>query len=1079
MYRITQAALSHRPVTLLIAAALFLGGIFAWGQLKSELLPNIDFPIVTVITPLPGAGASDVAEQVTKPVERAISTAPGLKSVQSTSTAGVSIVVGTFAYGTDIKGTVSTVQGALDKAGLPTGATPQVTTLNINALPVIQLTVSASDGQDPGQIVRDQVAPELASVPGVARVDSVGGQQQRVLVELDPAKLVAANVSVAQIVGVLQANDLTIPSGSIVNDGTSLPVTTSGTFKNVGEISSLIVGFKTPTVAPVASGAPSASPQPSQPIAAVPVPIHLSDLGTVALAPDPSAGISRTDGEPSVTVAVIKATDANTVDVSNGVKAKLDELQASLGPNVKITILYDSATYVEDSISGLQREGGLGAIFAVVVIFLFLLNVRSTLVAAISIPLSVLTALVLMLLGGVSLNIMTLGGLAVAVGRVVDDAIVVLENIFRHHRARGEPIGQAVLDGTREVSSAITSSTLTTVAVFLPIGFVGGLVTQFFLPFSLTVTFALLASLGVALTVVPVLAYYLVPRVKHTPQAEAAAVRDTIVQRAYTPILRTALRFRWVTLALVGALFVGSMALVPLIPTGFLNAGSDKLLQVTVTPPPGATPDRVAARALAAEKIVAQQPGVVHYQTTIAGTGDAFLNATASLFGRGLDSANITTILEPTTDLAVANKEMLAALQPLASDGYTVSVSQTGFGGGARLQIIVSSEDPAALAAATTQVTDAVKAVPDVVNVSNDLAVAREQVQVVVDPSKAIATGSTTAQIAGEIRTILAGQSTIDPVLEETKIPTSVFVQVDPTTISTPEALGRLPVGTAVKVPLSQVATIGQVSAPASITRVDQQPASTVSGDILTQDTGGVSAKVQQNINALGLPSTVSVKLAGITQQQSEGFASLISAMGFSILVVYVVMVLVFGSLLDPFIILFSLPLATIGAFVALLITGRPLGISALIGLLMLIGIVVTNAIVFMDLVEQLRRKGLGIDAALMQAGRTRVRPIIMTALATILALLPLGLGLNEGSIIASELATVVIGGLFTSTLLTLVVIPVVYSLAHGGKRRLERRFEGHSEEDDASAESLPDEIQLEPPAPDFGQAPGATPAGA
>ena len=1066
MYRITQAALAHRPVTLLIAAALFVGGLFAWGQLKSELLPDIDFPIVTVITPLPGASASDVQEQVTKPVERAIATAPRLSTTQSTSTAGVSIVVGTFTYGTDIKETVSTVQSALDRAGLPQAATPQVTTLNINAFPVIQASVSTTDGQDPGQIVRDSVAPALATVPGVARVDVAGGSQQRVLVNLDPAKLGAAGVSVQQVTGVLQANDLTIPSGSIVSDGTSLPVTTSATFKNVDEIRKLVVGYTTPTPAPSAAATP-------------PQPIRLADLGTVALAPDPSAGVARTDGEPSVTISIIKATDANTVDVSHGVTAKIAELQASLGSNVRITVLFDSATFIEESISGLQREGALGAIFAVLVIFLFLLNVRSTLVAAISIPLSVLTALVLMLVGGVSLNIMTLGGLAVAVGRVVDDAIVVLENIFRHHRARGEPIKQAVLDGTREVSSAITSSTLTTVAVFLPIGFVGGLVTQFFLPFSLTVTFALLASLGVALTVVPVLAYYLVPRVKHTPQAEAAAVRDTWLQRIYTPILHSALRFRWVTLAIAALLFVGSMALVPLIPTGFLNAGSDKLLQVSLTPPPGATTERVLARALQAEKIVAGQPNVVHYDTTIAGSGDTFLNATASLLGRGLNSATITVLLEPQTDLAEANKALLADLQPLATDGYTVSVSQVGFGGGSRLQVVVSSEDPAALEAATTQITEAVKTVPDVVNVASDLSVARDQVNVVVDPSAAIATGSTTAQIAGEIRTILAGQSTIDPTLEETKIPTTVFVQVDPRTITSPAALGQLPVGTAVRLPLAQVAAISTVSAPASITRVDQQPAATVSGDILSQDTGGVSAEVQQKIDALNLPSTVSVKLAGITQQQSEGFSGLISAMGFSVLVVYVVMVLVFGSLLDPFIILFSLPLATIGAFVALLVTDRTLGISALIGLLMLIGIVVTNAIVFMDLVEQLRHKGLGIDAALMQAGRTRVRPILMTALATILALLPLGLGLNEGSIIASELATVVIGGLFTSTLLTLVVIPVVYSLAHGGKRRLERRFEGHSEEDDASAESLPDEIQLEPPAPDLGQAPGASPAGA
>ena len=1025
MYRLTELAVRRASVTFLLAAAVFVAGILSWGSLKSELLPDIDFPIVTVITPYSGAGTTDVAEQVTKPVERTLSGVARVTSLRSTSAAGLSIVVADFSYGTDIKAAVADIEASLRSAGLPFGVSPLVTTLNINAFPILSFTVQGSGSTEVGALVRDQVVPELAGIPGVASVDATGGDLERVEVMLDPLKLAASGISVQQVSGVLQANDLTSPSGTIVNGEATLPVTTSHRFRTIDEIRDLIVGFE--QVPPQAESGAQPAPKP----------IAIGDLGTVEFARDPAAGTSRTDGTPSVALSVVKSSDANTVDVTKAVEARMADLKDRL--DLTVVYAFRSADFIEQSIEGLVREGGLGAAFAVFIIFMFLLNVRSTLVAAMSIPLSVMAALLLMLVGGVSLNIMTLGGLAVAVGRVVDDAIVVLENIFRHHRANREPIRQAVIEGTREVAVAITSSTITTVAVFLPIGFVGGLVTQFFLPFSLTVTFALLASLAVALTVVPVLAYFLVPRVKHAPGAGEVGAKDTWVQRIYTPLLRLALRFRGLTLAVAAGLFAVSMALVPLIPTAFLNVGSDKILAVIVAPPAGTTATATLARAIEAEKLIDADPTVITYHTSVAGEGDTgFATVQSSFFGRSASSATILVTLADTVDLDEATRDLLARLAPIDRDGYSVSVGQITSGGG-RLQVVVASDDAAALDAATNAITAAVKGIPDVVNVSNDLAEETPELQLRVDPNKAIALGLTTDQVSRLVRGVLAGQTAIRAVLDGRPGTTPVFVRVDPAAITDPAAILPLLRGTA---------TIETVQAQATITRVDQRPSATVSGDVLAKDTGGTSVAVQKAIDALGLPSSVTVELTGITQQQTEGFSSLLFAMLISIGVVYIVMVVVFGSLLDPFIILFSLPLATIGAFAGLLLTGRAMGISALIGMLMLIGILVTNAIVFVDLVEQLRRKGYSIEHALVHAGRTRVRPILMTALATILALIPLALGLNQGSIIAAELGTVVIGGLFTSTLLTLVVVPVVYSLVHGGRARVARAIGRESHEE-------------------------------
>jgi HAE1 family hydrophobic/amphiphilic exporter-1 len=1046
--RLSQLAVSQRSVTLLLSFALFIAGVSAWGSLKQELLPDIDFPVITIVAPFPGAGATDVSEQVAKPIERSVQSVPRLTSMRSTSANSIALVVAQFEFGTDVKATRAQIEQNIDALGLPDAVDPQISALNINASPVVIASISATneDGLATiAKIANDEIVPQIQSLDGVAAADLTGTLDQQLTITFDPAKLAESGVAPAQILGVLQANNVTVPAGQLQADGTRIPVSTIGSLTSVDQISNLIVGAKQPGVASPAPF-PSAAPAPPA-VPPFPTPIKLSDVATVELASVATTGYARTNGNPSLTLTVTKTSDANTVEVAQAVEDALNKGHDAHPNELNVTIVQDLSNFIVESQDGLLREGGLGALFAIITIFLFLFSVRSTLVAAISIPLSVLSALVLMQVADISLNVMTLGGLAVAVGRVVDDAIVVLENIYRH-RALGEDRLTAVTNGPREVARAITASTLTTILVFLPIGFVGGIVSQLFLPFALTVTFALAASLVCALTVVPVLAYLFIDRVKLNV-GEDGEPKNSLWIRAYTPTIRNALRNRWTrwgVLVTAFLLFVLSGALVGSLPTQFINTGSEKILGVTLAPPAGASSQAVLDEATKAEDILIGQPTVRIVQTSVPGESDTgFGTILSALNGQPANSATMTLRLADDVDLDEQAVVLSEALATVKDDGYDVSVAQTAGFTNNNLSVVVSGPDTATVATATDTVMAAINGRPDLSNLKSDLVKATPEIQVRVDPTRAALVGSSAAQIAQQVRGILS-PTTIGTVTLDSGGTAEMVVRTDSSAITSVDALRQIPVGATTTAPLGQVADVQQVDVQGSITRIDGQPAAQITAEILSKDTGKVSGDVQKQIDALAgngdLPAGVDVTLAGVTQQQNEAFGGLFTSMAVAILLVYVMMVLAFNSLLTPFVILFSLPLATIGAFTALFLTGRPIGVSALIGFLMLIGIVVTNAIVLLDLVERLRSEGVPLRDAIIEGGRTRVRPILMTAFATILALIPLAAGFNQGSIIAAELGTVVIGGLFSSTLLTLIVVPVLYYMIEASKESIRRRLD-------------------------------------
>jgi HAE1 family hydrophobic/amphiphilic exporter-1 len=1058
---LTRLAVRKSAVTLLLVVGIFVFGAYATTQLQQELTPSIDFPVITVLTTYPGAEPQAVADSVSRPVEQAVSGLTGLQSVQSTSTNGLSIVTATFEYGTDMKAAQATISTNLQSISLPQGAsTPNVQRFNFQSFPIIQLSLSTKSdptGSDPSaqlaQIARTQIIPQLKKVDGVFSVDLLGGGSHQLLITLDPAKLAAKKISVQQVVALLQQNSLTIPGGSVDAQGFTVPVVTTHQFQSIKDICSLVVGATAPaagsqqgtggTTTP--PGGTAATPGLCQPETHQPGQVLLEDVATIAQSDSTTDGISRTNGMPSVGITVSKTPDANTVNVSKAINDQLNALKPKLPSGVNIVVLSDQATFITQSINGLVREGLLGAGFAILVIFLFLLNIRSTLVTAISIPVSLLVAFIILYAANISLNILSLGGLAIAIGRVVDDAIVVLENIYRHVQA-GEPVRKAVNTATREVGTAITSSTATTLAVFLPLAFVGGLVGQFFRPFALAVVAALAASLLVALTIIPALAKYFVRRSKraaHAAQAGKPVVEEsTWLQRLYTPVLGWALNHRLITLGLALVLFVGSVATAGFIPTSFLNEGSQKIVVITILPAPGADLQAVSAEAAKVEEVLHQDSRVNRYQTTIGGGGSQ--QALRSTFAGGSsNSASIFAVLQDSADLDATTNDIRARANAIAGN-FLIKV-QEGFGNtSSQFQVTLSGDDPQQVLDASRQVFTVVQNAASIANASSDASAVAPTVFINVDPTKAALYGLTTAQVGQQVRADLAGQAVVQITTSDFNNgqPADVVVQMDLSGLSNQQGVENLPIfysaaGRTSVVPLGQLATIAFKQSQVKVSRVGGQPAVTITADITSQSTGQVSNDLQQKINDLHLPAGITISYGGITEQITTGFNGLLLALVAAVILVYVLMVLTFGSLLDPFILLFALPLAAIGAFPALLITHRTLSISAMIGLLMLVGIVVTNAIVLLDMVKQREKQGMATREALLEGGRIRVRPILMTALATILATLPLALGENDGSFIASELGTVVIGGLLSSTLLTLVVIPVLYSLASGMKRRL------------------------------------------
>ena len=1043
---LARLSLRNRSLIAFATIAIVLIGAFVIPTLKQELFPSLDFPAISVVTVVAGASPTIVEHDVTNPLEQSIQGIAGIQQMTSYSNQGVSIIIVQYNFGTDINQASQTLAQHLNQAqsSLPSGVTPQVQTFSVNSLPVIQLAVTSSE--NPVALatqVNQEVVPVLQGIDGVANANVTGVEQQIVTVTLDLKKVQAAGLTVSQIEGVLQANNITLPAGQTTSNGQTLPVQVGNTFNSIDDLKHLVVGVSVPHTAtgsqiPTGTGTAGASPLPTgtQVPAVKSTPITLAEVATVQQTLAPSTSITRTNGQPSIGIAITKTNDGNTVSISKAIQAKLPALQQTLGHNANIYVVFDQSPFVTSSVDGLVTEGLIGAAFAILVILVFLFSLRSTLVTAISIPLSVVIALIGLWVGGFSLNILTLGGLTIAIGRVVDDSIVVLENIHRHLRQNGqEDKMRTIIGAVREVAGAVTASTITTVAVFLPIAFTSGIVGELFSSFAITITIALLASLFVALTIIPVLAYWFLKAPAHK-EGQPAQEKSTLLERGYVPVVRWVTAHRLISIACALVIFFGSIALVPRLGTNFFNNSSQNTFSITQTLPVSTSLEQTDLAARQVETVLASVPGIRTYQVTIGSSGSLASTFTG---GSGSNSASYAVTTDPNADQVALQQTVQDRLHRLLDVGtITLSASNQGFNS-SNLAVNVQASDDQTLRAATQLVLNAVKQAPNTTDVTSNLADASPLINVQVDPTRALLHGLTAAQVGQALRAVYSGTTVTKVTFGGTQEDVDIMLGTPATTVQGMQDL--LIPGPTGNIRLGDVATVTQTYGPTQITHLNAVRTATVSATVTSSNVGAVSQDVQQRVNKLSLPGGATVSLGGVTSSQSQAFHDLGLALLIAILLVYLVMVATFRSLIQPLILLVSIPFAATGSILLLLATHTTLGVPSLIGLLMLVGIVVTNAIVLLDLINQYRAKGLDARSAVIEGGRRRLRPILMTAIATILALLPMAFGLSKaGVFIAGPLAIVVIGGLASSTILTLLLVPTLYVIVEDVRGRFGRK---------------------------------------
>lgn len=1149
MSLLAKLSMRNRALIALITTVVAIFGGIALTNLKQELAPSIQLPQLSIITAYPGASPDVVNADVSTPIETAIQGVSGLDSTSTTSSTGVSRVVASFTFGTDLAFAEQKLLSAVNRIApqLPEDVDPQVIAFSFDDLPVTAVAVTGAE--DPSTLsdeITRTTLPELRDIDGVREATLVGDQGRRVVITPDPATLAQYGLTSQAIRDALAQNGVLLPAGQITEDDSTFAVQTGTRLGSVEDVAALpLIGAteqqpatelpdgeipegELPEGGLPEEGLPDGGTVPGDEtlpgvdgVATVPVPVALTigDVASVELTENPQASISRVNGEPALAISITKLPSANTVDVSNAVAAALPDLEAALdttNPGTEFTVVFDQAPYIEKSIESLAVEGTLGLVFAVLVILVFLMSVRATLVTAISIPTSVLITFIGLQAADYTLNILTLGALTISIGRVVDDSIVVIENIKRHYVA-GVDKAATIIHAVREVAGAITASTITTVAVFLPIALVEGVTGELFRPFSLTVTIALLASLLVSLTIVPVLAYWFLkpakpakgqteadaaaaaafvddvwlapelrdadgstglrpkpepaatPAAAGAPAAEAAPVpaaaatahpaasarpvpagavdeleHPSRLQKGYLPILGWTLRHSAITIVAAVVVLAGTVALAPFMKTNFLGDSGQNTFRVTQELPVGSSLEYLAEASEPVEAAIRGVEGVETVQTSIGtSTGGGALAA----FGGGGDTVAYNVTTDEGADQVALQAEVRAELDELEDVGELTLAAQSGFGASSDIEVDITASNQEDLRAATDAVVDEISELDSVTQVTSNLEESRPYIAVVVDRATAAEAGYSEAALGGIVSASMQPQSAGSIVIDEQTLTIYLATEEPPTTL---EALSALPVPTpGGSVRLDSLATVQEADGPSSITTVQGLRSATVAATPAGDDLGTASAEVQAAVDSVDLPDGTSASLGGVTADQQESFSQLGLALLAAILIVYIVMVATFRSLLQPLLLLVSVPFAATGAILLQVITGIPLGVASLVGVLMLIGIVVTNAIVLIDLVNQYRERGMTVRDALLHGASRRLRPILMTALATIFALMPLALGLTgSGGFISQPLALVVIGGLLSSTVLTLLVLPALYDLVEGGRER--RRAKRDERERDA-----------------------------
>ncbi|WP_078381421.1 efflux RND transporter permease subunit [Sutcliffiella halmapala] len=995
-----------RPIAMsMVIVLLLILGAVSMRSMTVDLFPELTFPIVAVTTTYEGAGPEEIETLVSTPLENAMSTLPNVESVTSISRTGGSLVLVAFTWGTNMDFASLDMRERIDAVRdfLPPGANmPRVLRFNPSDLPIVQLAITDPTGEmtKAKQLAEQEIEPQLNAVEGIASISVEGGAENEVRITLDPNKLLSYGITIEQLQQIIASENLNLPGGSLVDQNQNLPIRITGEYESIDDIQTLPI----PTTRGV---------------------IQLNQLGEIKETLQPTTQLSYLNGEPAVGMSILKQSGSNTVTVANDIKKKIDEIGKSLPEGVEIKPIFDQSQFIEQSIRAVATNMILGSLLAALVLYFFLRNMRSTLIILFSIPISIITTFIFMYFSGQTLNLLTLGGLALGIGMMVDNAIVILENIYRL-RKKGYSLKDAAIQGTSEVGQAIIASTLTTVIVFLPIVYVDGLAAQLFKPLALVISFSLLASLFTALIIVPLFSAYFLKVNNENSRFEE---RFSSFTSWYRNILEKALKHPKKTLSLVLLLLVASLLGIPFIGKEFLPHQDQSYISLTARLAEGSSLDATyEAMQDIDEKLKEIQEIDLAFVTVGGGNNFSFSAGTQT------NRANYSILLEPVTNRSKSDTqigdEIRKKLQDIPGVDISISSGDTGV-----------SQNPVSLSITGPDLPTLKSMADETINLLNEIEGVREptsnytegnpEIIVDIDRIKASQFGIGSAQIASTVsnatrglvatRMARAGEELdIRLTLEDTY--TNSIQDLESLLISTP---------TGENIPLQAVATVSRGQGPSQITRTNRLREITVNADIVNRDLGSIVDEIEESLRKnISIPTNeYKITIGGQDEQMNDAFFKLGAALALAVVLVYMVMAGQFESYFYPFIIMFTVPLTIIGIIAGLLVTNQPLGVGSLVGILILTGIVVNNAIVFVDYVNLLKHEGNSTLEAILLAGPTRMRPILMTALTTILGLIPLTLGFGEGMEIQQPMAIVILFGLSFATILTLIVIPVLYLL--------------------------------------------------
>jgi hydrophobic/amphiphilic exporter-1 (mainly G- bacteria), HAE1 family len=1001
-----------RAITFTMIYVFVVGfGLFGLARLKIDLYPDVTFPVIAIITTYTGVAPADMENLVTKPIEEAVASVENIKHIRSQSKLGASLILAEFDWGIDLDASEKDIRNNIDfiRDYLPDEASePLIIAFDPQKMPILFMSVSGPMGPaELRELGRRQIKPALERIVGVASAETAGGLKRQIQVQIEPAKLQALGLSVDTVISALTRENKQVPGGKLDEGGTEFSIRTLSEYTSVEQIANTVIGYREET------------------------PLYVKNVAQIQDTYEERTRVIRNNRKPGILLLVSKNSKANTVQVADRVIESIPKIVSRLPEGVKIGVIFNQADFIKRSISNLSSTAVQAFLLAALVLLFFLHNIRASIIVALSIPISIVVTFAVLDLAEITLNMMSMAGLALAVGLLVDNSIVVLENIFRHFKGSGN-LFKSADSGTREVGTAIIASTLTTISVFFPVLFVPGIAGVMFNDMALTICFSLFCALLVSLTLIPLLASRFLKENReedHTLPQRISRSIDRRLEKLLSLHARTlswCLDHRKTTLAVAFLVFAMSLATIPRLGMDFFPKMDEGHFEIQAERAPGTSLKSTEMTFRQIEDIIHETVPELKNQNSEIGVGEAF-----GAFAKGSYAGEIRVNVIDKEQRDRSQREIESALRKRLDriPGITYSITQGHFmGEEGDLIIYLYGEDLDMGKRLSNKIKEAIQDIPGALDVNTSLEAGRPELQIDLDRDRISALGLSTQQVASAVSTYIKG--TTASLFRDRGEEYDILVQLDPQYRKSTEILGNLyvtnPQGE--QIPLSSIARIRRSTSPTSILRRDQQRVINIAVSVQGRSLGEVTRDVEKQLENMGFSSDFTYETGGSAEDMRTSFKWLLVAFGGAAFIVYMVMASLYESFMAPFIIFLTIPLAVVGAIAMLLITGTPLSVVAFIGIIMLAGIVVNNSIVLVDYINQLRGRGHAVRDAVMEGGRTRLRPILMTALTTILALTPLALGLGSGGEAWSPMARSVIGGLMASTLLTLLVIPVIYT---------------------------------------------------